>query len=76
MKKFLSVVAASLLIVGLIGCDRKEEATKIDLSKREKIKIMPDKKSVRIAISAMISPKETFVYYKAILDYYRAGVPL
>lgn len=57
------------LVFSLVGRWEKEEAKKIDLSKREEVKIATEKKSIRVAVGAMITPEESFVYYKAMLDY-------
>jgi phosphonate transport system substrate-binding protein len=55
------------------GCDRKENApVKISLSAGEQKIIVQNKEesdTLRIAISAVISPKETFILYKDLLNY-------
>lgn len=63
------MVAAIFMLI-LPACSR-EEPQKVDLSKTETInhdkKVAPG--TVRIAVGAMITPKEGFVYYREFLDY-------
>jgi phosphonate transport system substrate-binding protein len=57
----------------LAGCQRQQEKpVKIDLSAVEKPQSalpVPNQAELRIAISAVISPKETFVLYKDLLNH-------
>ena len=59
-----------LIFMGLLitGCGERREVKKVDLKKKVDL---PAKKNeaIRIAVSAMISPKNTLYYYKQILDY-------
>ncbi|MEK9150247.1 MAG: PhnD/SsuA/transferrin family substrate-binding protein, partial [Candidatus Desantisbacteria bacterium] len=57
-----------LILIGITGCGEKREIKKVDLKKKIDL---PAKKeeAVRIAVSAMISPKNTLNYYNQILDY-------
>lgn len=67
----LILVLLAVWVCFVCGCVKKEETKKVDLSKIEEIKKtveVPDS-SLKVAVSAMISPKETFVSYQAILDY-------
>jgi phosphonate transport system substrate-binding protein len=51
------------------GCEREKEK---EVSLKEvdvQPTTLPEEKGLKIAISAIISPKKTFVYYKEILDY-------
>lgn len=66
-----AIILGLLVIVafGFAGCGKREGAKKIDLSKRGEAMAPADQKAIRIAISAMISPKETFIYYKKLADY-------
>ncbi len=66
---------ASILFVFCLplGCDRSaDRPVKVSLSVGEKSEVNSEKEkksSLRIAISAVISPKETFVLYKDLLNY-------
>lgn len=66
-----------ILLLGLCcllpGCDRSENTpVKVSLSsskQNESIQKEEEKPALRIAISGVISPKETFILYKDLLDY-------
>ncbi|MEA2103189.1 MAG: phosphate/phosphite/phosphonate ABC transporter substrate-binding protein [Candidatus Cloacimonadota bacterium] len=68
MKKVLTIL---LLLLIILGCSNKENKKKIDMGdviKTDKT-TSDEKDKIRIAVAAMISPKETFVYYEKLLDY-------
>lgn len=68
----ISLIAVSLLIGGLIGCGRKEEAKKVSLEKKETPKVketLSEEKPLRVAVGSMITPKEGFAYYRQLLNY-------
>jgi len=78
---------ACMLVFGLIiwmfaglGCDQSKDVKKISLEKSEKLQAVsvptPKEESLKIAISAMISPKETFGFYKEILSYISQKISL
>ena len=62
----------ALMFVGL-GCDQTQDVKKISLQKSERIQTLPSpaerEEVLKIAVSAMVSPKETFDFYKEILAY-------
>ena len=66
-----------LLIIPVVqlfgGCEKSNEYKFVDLSEKLKPEIqttstIPDKK-LRVAVAAMVSPKETLVYYEELLNY-------
>jgi phosphonate transport system substrate-binding protein len=63
------------LAVGLLmfaGCTKKEKAKEVSLEERKPLKeevVSHEKTPLRIAIGAMITPKEGFAYYRRLLDY-------
>jgi phosphonate transport system substrate-binding protein len=60
----------TLLFVILSGCLKTDDATKVNLSNRTvDLGDHSDKESLRIAVSAIISPDETLVYYQDMFDY-------
>jgi phosphate/phosphite/phosphonate ABC transporter binding protein len=71
--------AAALLLVGL-GCDQSQDVKQISLQKSERIKALPSpaerEKVLKVAVSAMISPKETFGFYKELLAYLSQKISL
>jgi phosphonate transport system substrate-binding protein len=56
-----------------IGCERDVAYQKVDFSITLPVSRESDARShereLRVAVAAMISPKETFIYYKELLDY-------
>jgi len=68
-----------LLVSTLSGCLKTEEDAKVNLSNRTiEVGDNSDKVSLRIGVSAIISPDETLVYYEDMLDYLseKMGVPV
>jgi phosphonate transport system substrate-binding protein len=66
------IFALILLCAHLLsyGCAKKEEATKVSLNKGlEQSEKEKNEKGIKIAVSAIISPKKTFIYYRDMLDY-------
>ena len=57
----------------LYACGGETDARVVDFSKTVVIeqpgKPLSDKLSLKVAVAAMISPKDTFVYYRQLLDY-------
>lgn len=67
------VVCSLALVITLFGCSQDSGYKPVDFSQTISI-AQPEKKSsdtatVRVAVAAMISPKETIVYYQELLDY-------
>jgi phosphonate transport system substrate-binding protein len=67
------LLLASLLAALLCGCGSDADYKPIDFSRTVAIahpyaKADPEK-ALRVAVAAMISPKETFIYYREMLDY-------
>lgn len=63
---------ALFIFITLAGCSVDDDATEVDLSKREVIKTEAKKTrgaALRIALGGMITPREGFAYYKRLLDY-------
>jgi len=60
----------AVILIGLNGCDKKEEEDIIILEQTETALETPQEKvKVRIAIGGMITPKEGVVYYHDLLHY-------
>lgn len=69
---FLIFVITAILIFSH-GCGGDAEVVVIDFSKTVDVERPGDRstedRALRVAVAAMISPKETFVYYRQLLDY-------
>lgn len=71
------IVASSLVLMSALllcsGCGREGDTRVIDF--QDTVKVIkpntsePDRTSLRVAVAAMVSPKESFVYYRELLDY-------
>lgn len=66
-------ILASVLTALLTGCGSDADYKPVDFSRTVAIahpyaKVEPEK-ALRVAVAAMISPKETFIYYRELLDY-------
>ena len=64
---------ALLIVVIAAGCSDKNDTRTVDFSKTVKV-ARPDTSScdggrLRVAVAAMVSPKEAFVYYHQLLEY-------
>ena len=71
MSAIRSILAlTAIFIMTLPGCKR-EEPTKVDLTKTETINREKRERAdvVRIAVGGMITPKEGFAYYREFLDF-------
>ena len=68
-----SLIIALALLASLSGCGGDADYKPIDFSKTVPIAHpdtgTPQEKVLRVAVAAMISPKETFIYYRELLDY-------
>lgn len=67
-------------IISISGCNNQEEAKEVSLKDVVPISEISkggnENESIKIAVAAMISPKETFIYYSKILDYLSEGLDL
>lgn len=71
MKKIIFFIVVSFWIVLISGCDSEKGYVRVDLTKKTKLpqEQLPDQqqKVLRVAVAAMISPKETYAFYEKIL---------
>lgn len=73
MKKLIWILSLMLMVAVSCKKDSQPELKKIDFSKtlsNEGQNEGLNKQPIRVAISAMISPKETFEYYQEMLKYF------
>ena len=76
MKSKLNILISGLILaVSLIaiGCGRDSDAVVVDFNKTvavdRPISTEPEAAQLKVAVAAIISPKETFAYYRQLLDY-------
>ncbi len=69
----LCLALAALVCVVTAGCERDAETKVVDFSNTLKISrpdtSRPGPDALRVAVAAMVSPKESFVYYRELLDF-------
>ncbi len=72
-----------IVVFSLTACEREPDIQKISLSDVETEQNITtakkgEDKPLRVAVAAIISPKQTFIYYKEILNYIsmQAGIPV
>jgi phosphonate transport system substrate-binding protein len=76
MKKNVNLLIGCLIFVvgiSLSGCGKDSDAVVVDFSKTvavdRPISSVPESAQLKVAVAAIISPKETFGYYRQLLDY-------
>ncbi|MBI5590255.1 MAG: phosphate/phosphite/phosphonate ABC transporter substrate-binding protein [Deltaproteobacteria bacterium] len=71
-RNFLLLIAGVLLVF-LAACSRDADYKQVDFSKKtEALRtegVNSGRQTLRVAVAAMISPKETFIYYRELIDY-------
>ncbi len=69
----LYLICLALIVPSLGGCSREGETRVIDFSETVQVSrpdtSSPDRDSLKVAVAAMVSPKESFSYYRELLDY-------
>jgi phosphonate transport system substrate-binding protein len=72
-RKILISFLLFVVLIGLTGCGRDSDAVVVDFSKTvavdRPISSVPESAQLKVAVAAIISPKETFAYYRQLLDY-------
>ncbi|MEM2933940.1 MAG: hypothetical protein QXQ02_05835 [Halobacteria archaeon] len=68
VSKKLAIVIFSCFIFLFNSCLTFEEAKKVNLSDRTNESLYKEEE-IRIAVSSIISPEETFIYYQVLFDY-------
>lgn len=76
MKMFWSILLCILIFISIIfitGCEKNNDYKFVNLSEKAETKhqspLISETKKLRVAVAAMISPKETLVYYEELLKY-------
>jgi phosphonate transport system substrate-binding protein len=72
INNLISVLVLGAL-VAISGCGRDSDAVVVDFTKTVAVERhaspIPESTTFNVAVAAMISPKETFGYYRQLLDY-------
>ena len=69
------IIGCLIFFIGIYvsGCGKDSDAVVVDFSKTvtvdRPISSDPESAQLKVAVAAIISPKETFVYYRQLLDY-------
>ena len=76
MKSKINILISGLILAALFitsGCSRDRDAVVVDFAKTVAVdrpkSSEPESAQLRVAVAAIISPKETFAYYRQLLDY-------
>ena len=71
--KILVGILIWAILIGINGCGRDSDAVVVDFTKtvavNRPISSGPESDQLKVAVAAIISPKETFAYYRQLLDY-------
>jgi phosphonate transport system substrate-binding protein len=69
----VTLLAAFWMLVSFTACSRDADYKQVDFSqKTEALRLAggnSGRQTLRVAVAAMISPKETFIYYRELIDY-------
>jgi phosphonate transport system substrate-binding protein len=67
------VITFFIILVTAIGCGKDSDAVVVDFNKTITVdrpaSSEPESNQLKVAVAAIISPKETFAYYRQLLDY-------
>lgn len=73
IKNWVFLLLTLLLILLGFGCEKNDEYQFVNLSEKlepeKQNSHISDSKRLRVAVAAMVSPKETLVYYEELLNY-------
>jgi len=76
MNSKINILISGLMLAVLFitsGCGRESDAVVVDFTKTVAVdrpkSSEPESAQLKVAVGAMISPKETFAYYRQLLDY-------
>ena len=68
----------ALVIILLVSCSKDAEYKQVDFSQKmdasNPVEKKNDRPTLRVAVAAMISPKETAIYYRELIDYLAAKI--
>ena len=77
IKPFIVLLTACAALVLLTGCREDMDVARVDFSRQaalEKPREKANEHTLTVAVSAMVSPDETFTYYRQMLNYLGNGL--
>lgn len=63
------IVYTIVILLFMAGCAQKEAVEKISLAQPKESPAISKEEKIPVAIGSMLSPKETYIYYKQLMDY-------
>jgi len=73
---WITLIVCLIFMVPLVGCDSASKYQYVDFKDHVEVarpsESTTEKAPLKVAVAAMISPRETFEYYQALLDYLTA----
>ncbi len=74
----VTLLAAFWMLVSFTACSRDADYKQVDFSQKTDASrpeaLNSGRKTLRVAVAAMISPKETLIYYQELIDYLGAKI--
>ncbi|MGD9972380.1 MAG: phosphate/phosphite/phosphonate ABC transporter substrate-binding protein [Desulfatirhabdiaceae bacterium] len=78
MDVFFLLAIIFLLVLSVSACNRDTDYKSVDFRQKSDAvrthQAVSGRKTLQVAVAAMISPKETFIYYRELIDYIGARV--
>jgi phosphonate transport system substrate-binding protein len=69
----IRVLHIAAMVVVVTACGSDSEYIKVDFTEKGEASLIEfkpaDRKTLRVAVAAMVSPQETFIYYQELIDY-------
>ena len=69
----ITLLTAFWMLVSFTACSRDADYKQVDFTQKTDILrpegVFSGRQTLRVAVAAMISPKETFIYYRELIDY-------
>lgn len=76
------ITVLAMMLSSIVGCSNESKYQYVDFKDNVEVErpteSLPENEPLRVAVAAMISPRETFDYYQALLDYltHKLGYPI
>ncbi len=77
-KYAIAGLGALVILAAFLGCSRDADYKRVDFSQKAEVGALEpppaDRQLLRVAVAAMISPRETSIYYRELIDYIGARI--